>query len=72
MRASSPCPDKPPAGWGEKELRMYFYEHKNGTVHSKPDRVMEMADGPFVYFESSFVKRWWYEPDGSDERKPES
>ncbi len=46
---------------------MYFYEHKNGTIHRKPDRVVEMADGPFMYFESPFVKRWWHEKDETRE-----
>lgn len=42
---------------------MYWYEHIDGTVHQKPDIVVDMAGGPRVYFEGPLVKRWWWEPD---------
>ena len=39
---------------------MYFYEHENGTVQKKPDRVVDMGGGPSEYFDSPFVKKWWW------------
>lgn len=39
----------------------YFYEHINGTVHRKPDVVVDMGGGPREYFSGPFVKRWWHE-----------
>ena len=40
---------------------MYFYEHIDGSIISKPDRVVEMGGGPNEYFTGPFVKRWWWE-----------
>lgn len=42
---------------------MYFYEHVNGTIISKPDFVVNSAGGPSIYFEGPFVKRYWHEED---------
>lgn len=36
----------------------YYYEHENGTIHWKPVFVVESI-GPYEYFDSPFVKRWW-------------
>lgn len=41
----------------------YFYEHTNGTIHRKPDCVVDDGGGPCKYFDSPFCKRWWWEPD---------
>lgn len=41
----------------------YYYEHTNGSVHHKPASVVDYYDGgPEEYFDSPFVKLWWYEP----------
>ena len=40
---------------------MYYYEHIDGTIHKKPTIVVDMGGGPYVYFDSPFVKRWWKE-----------
>ena len=37
---------------------MYFYEHVNGETIKKPDIVV--APSPHEYFDSPFVKRWWW------------
>jgi len=42
---------------------MYYYEHINGEIISKPDIVVDMAGGPHIYFEGSMVKKWWYKND---------
>ena len=39
----------------------YFYEHTNGEIIKKPDIVVDMDGGPDIYFDSPFVKRWWWE-----------
>ncbi len=39
----------------------YCYEHVDGTIHHKPDIVVDSAGGPAEYFAGPFVKRWWYE-----------
>ena len=39
--------------------KVYRYEHTNGEIITKPALVVEMGGGPFVYFDSPFVKRWW-------------
>jgi hypothetical protein len=39
--------------------KVYRYEHTNGKIITKPASVVEMGGGPFVYFDSPFVKRWW-------------
>lgn len=41
---------------------MYYYEHINGTVIQKPDMVVDIGGGADEYFDSPFVKRWWYQP----------
>ena len=38
---------------------MYHYEHVNGAVFNRPDRVVELSGGPEIYFNSPYVKRWW-------------
>jgi hypothetical protein len=38
----------------------YFYEHTNGEIIKKPQIVVQMAGGPHEYFNSPFVKRWWF------------
>lgn len=38
----------------------YYYEHTDGSIHWKPDRVVEMGGGPYEYFQGPFVKRWWH------------
>ena len=48
---------------------MYFYEHANGTIIKKPDFVVETGGGPYDYFDSPFVKRWWHETDGVPQAK---
>ena len=48
---------------------MYFYEHVDGTIHRKPDLVVEMGGGPHEYFDSPFVKRWWHEPQQTGRRE---
>ena len=40
---------------------MYFYEHENGEIIQKPDIVV--GSMPDTYFDSPFVKRWWWESD---------
>lgn len=44
---------------------MYFYEHVNGTIHQKPDIVVDYS-GPHEYFDSPYVKRWWHEEDDKE------
>ena len=39
---------------------MYYYEHTNGEIISKPDIVVD-GIGCKEYFDSPFVKRYWYE-----------
>lgn len=39
---------------------MYYYEHVNGTIHTKPDIVVDMGGGPGEYFAGPFVKKWWH------------
>lgn len=41
----------------------YFYEHVDGSIHRKPDIVVDAGGGPRDYFNSPFVKRWWHEED---------
>jgi hypothetical protein len=41
---------------------MYFYEHTNGKIIGKIDYVVDSV-GPYDYFDSPFVKRWWHEED---------
>ena len=38
---------------------MYFYEHTNGTIHQKPDYVVDTI-GVDEYFNSPFVRDWWW------------
>jgi hypothetical protein len=40
---------------------MYYYEHIDGSIISKPDIVVNMGGGPSEYFTGPFVKRWWHE-----------
>lgn len=42
---------------------MYFYEHVNGEIISKPAFICEVGTTPEEYFDSPFVKRWWKEED---------
>ena len=49
---------------------MYYYEHTDGLVHQKPDRVVEMGGGPGDYFDSPFCKRWWHEDDKRPAQPP--
>lgn len=42
---------------------MYYYEHTNGEIISKPDIVVDCI-GAKNYFESDFVVKWWHEEDG--------
>lgn len=37
----------------------YYYLHENGDLIGKPPNVIE-ADGPWVYFDSPFVRKWWH------------
>lgn len=47
---------------------VYKYEHVNGSIISKPAMIIDYYDGgPREYFDSPFVKRWWYEPSPDDE-----
>lgn len=39
----------------------YVYEHVNGTIHRKPALVVDSGGGPWEYFNSPFVKKWWRE-----------
>lgn len=48
----------------------YYYEHVNGTVHRKPDIVVDMGGGPHSYFSGPYVKRWWYEEARPTNGKP--
>jgi len=41
----------------------YFYQHTNGSIIEKPDRVVDFGGGPSLYFDSPFVRDWWWEPD---------
>lgn len=45
---------------------MYYYKHINGTIHKKPDIVVDMGGGPNSYFKSPFVQRWWYEDNNNE------
>jgi len=47
---------------------MYYYEHTNGDIISKPDIVVDSlgADG---YFDSPFVVKWWHEEGENKETK---
>jgi hypothetical protein len=45
------------------DIRPYYYEHTNGTVHRKPAIVVDMGGGPREYFASPYVQRWWREGD---------
>lgn len=40
----------------------YYYRHTNGTIHVKPDVVVDPI-GPEDYFDSPFCAEWWYEED---------
>lgn len=40
----------------------YFYEHTSGSIIEKPARVVDPV-GAFDYFDSPFVKSWWFESD---------
>ncbi len=48
---------------------MFMYEHVSGSILSKPDRVIDMGGGPEVYFNSPFIKRWWYVEDKDSSEK---
>lgn len=39
---------------------MYVYIHTNGTSHSRPDIVIDMAGGPSEYFEGPFIANWFH------------
>ena len=41
--------------------KIYYYEHTNGEIIRKPAFVVETNTTPEEYFDSPFVKRWWYE-----------
>lgn len=41
----------------------YFYEHTEGSIIHKPDRVVDMGGGPLEYFASPFCRSWWRESD---------
>jgi len=41
---------------------MYYYEHTNGEIISKPDIVVDSL-GASEYFDSPFVKKYWHEDD---------
>ncbi len=41
----------------------YFYQHSEGQIIQKPDRVVDMGGGPFEYFSGPFCKSWWIESD---------
>jgi hypothetical protein len=47
------------------DRRDYLYRHTNGEVIRKPCVVVQMAGGPFEYFDSPFVRHWWR--DGENE-----
>ena len=46
---------------GKEKQKVYKYEHVNGKIITKPAFVVDTGGGPFVYFDSPFVKRWWEE-----------
>lgn len=39
---------------------MYVYIHTNGTAHTRPDIVIEMAGGPQEYFAGPYIADWFY------------
>lgn len=41
----------------------YFYRHSEGAIIEKPAVVVASGGGPYMYFNSPFVKDWWYESD---------
>ena len=48
---------------------MYYYElYENGKIIAKHDLAVD-AVGPDDYFDSPFVKRWWYVEDTSEQEK---
>jgi hypothetical protein len=44
----------------DQEAVGYWYIHTDGSIHFKPERVVDMGGGPGEYFTGPFVKRWWY------------
>lgn len=49
---------------------VYKYLHTNGTIITKPAMVVDYGGGPYEYFDSPFVQKWWYEE--VDEKKDET
>ena len=47
---------------------MYYYEHENGEIIKKSNFVVDSI-GPYEYFDSPFVIRWWYEEDMKEQDK---
>lgn len=41
----------------------YFYRHSEGQIIEKPTIVVERGGGPWQYFDSPFVREWWFEND---------
>jgi hypothetical protein len=41
----------------------YFYQHSEGAIIEKPSLVVNSGGGPWDYFNSPFVRHWWFESD---------
>ena len=52
-----------------KETNDYWYRHTGGGLTRKQQIVVDMGGGPSKYFNSPFVKHWWF---GQQEDEPKT